>query len=63
HLVHEGNLGGEEGIGRVLAGLASGLPLADAVLLGNAVASWVVGHRGGDCAPTREELLLAHKNV
>ncbi len=27
----------------------------------NAVASWVVGHRGGDCAPTREELLLAHK--
>ncbi|WP_261745815.1 hypothetical protein, partial [Salmonella enterica] len=25
--------------------------------------SWVVGHRGGDCAPTREALLLAHKNV
>ncbi|EFJ5146239.1 hypothetical protein BX88_20825 [Escherichia coli O26:H11 str. 2010EL-1699] len=49
--------------GGVLAGLASGLPLADAVLLGNAVALWVVGHRGGDCAPTREELLLAHKNV
>ncbi|WP_250387940.1 hypothetical protein, partial [Escherichia coli] len=23
----------------------------------------VVGHRGGDCAPTREELLLAHENV
>ncbi|MCT7272261.1 hypothetical protein, partial [Salmonella enterica] len=23
----------------------------------------VVGHRGGDCAPTREALLLAHKNV
>ncbi|MFN2698073.1 hypothetical protein, partial [Salmonella enterica] len=22
-----------------------------------------VGHRGGDCAPTREALLLAHKNV
>ncbi|EPN3029648.1 hypothetical protein, partial [Salmonella enterica] len=21
------------------------------------------GHRGGDCAPTREALLLAHKNV
>ncbi|EPR1127441.1 hypothetical protein ACU0GK_004774, partial [Salmonella enterica subsp. enterica serovar Muenchen] len=20
-------------------------------------------HRGGDCAPTREALLLAHKNV
>ncbi|WP_428998465.1 PfkB family carbohydrate kinase, partial [Pseudomonas aeruginosa] len=49
--------------GGVLAGLASGLPLADAVLLGNAVASWVVGDRGGDCAPTREELLLAHKHV
>lgn len=49
--------------GGVLAGLASGWPLADAVLLGNAVASWVVGHRGGDCAPTREALLLAHKNV
>ncbi len=31
-------------VGGVLAGLASGLPLADAVLLGNAVASWVVGH-------------------
>ncbi|EJV7810657.1 sugar kinase [Escherichia coli] len=54
---------GDSHAGGVLAGLASGLPLADAVLLGNAVASWVVGHRGGDCAPTREELLLAHKNV
>ncbi|CAI6177608.1 Uncharacterized sugar kinase YegV [Escherichia coli] len=32
-------------------------------VLGRTVASWVVGHRGGDCAPTREELLLAHKNV
>lgn len=52
---------GDSHAGGVLAGLASGLPLADAVLLGNAVASWVVGHRGGDCAPTREELLLAHK--
>lgn len=51
---------GDSHAGGVLAGLASGLPLADAVLLGNAVASWVVGHRGGDCAPTRE-LLLAHK--
>lgn len=55
--------GGRQSCRGVLAGLASGLPLADAVLLGNAVASWVVGHRGGDCAPTREELLLAHKNV
>ncbi|MGC0065886.1 hypothetical protein ACPRR5_24805, partial [Enterobacter asburiae] len=33
------------------------------VLLGNAVASWVVSHRGGDCAPTRDELFLAHKDV
>ncbi|MEY5302473.1 PfkB family carbohydrate kinase, partial [Salmonella enterica subsp. enterica serovar Corvallis] len=54
---------GDSHAGGVLAGLASGWPLADAVLLGNAVASWVVGHRGGDCAPTREALLLAHKNV
>ncbi|MDI8106867.1 PfkB family carbohydrate kinase, partial [Salmonella enterica subsp. enterica serovar Anatum] len=44
--------------GGVLAGLASGWSLADAVLLGNAVASWVVGHRGGDCAPTLTTLLL-----
>ncbi len=51
---------GDSHAGGVLAGLASGWSLADAVLLGNAVASWVVGHRGGDCAPTREAL-LAHK--
>lgn len=54
---------GDSHAGGVLAGLSSGWSLADAVLLGNAVASWVVGHRGGDCAPLREELLLAHKNV
>lgn len=54
---------GDSHAGGVLAGLASGWSLADAVLLGNAVASWVVGHRGGDCAPFREELLLAHKDV
>ncbi|HCC0890034.1 TPA: sugar kinase [Salmonella enterica] len=54
---------GDSHAGGVLAGLASGWPLADAVLLGNAVAGWVVGHRGGDCAPTREALLFAHKNV
>lgn len=34
---------GDSHAGGVLAGLASGLPLADAVLLGNAVASWVSG--------------------
>ena len=54
---------GDSHAGGMLAGLASGWPLADAVLLGNAVASWVVGHRGGDCAPSRETLLLAHKDV
>jgi Sugar kinases, ribokinase family len=54
---------GDSHAGGMLAGLASGWSLSDAVLLGNAVASWVVGHRGGDCAPFREELLLAHKNV
>ncbi len=53
---------GDSHAGGVLAGLASGWSLADAVLLGNAVASWVVGHRGGDCAHTRGAT-LAHKNV
>ena len=51
------------GVMFALAGLAAGWSLADAVLLGNAVASWVVSHRGGDCAPTRDELFLAHKDV
>ncbi|MDA8504668.1 PfkB family carbohydrate kinase [Citrobacter sp. Awk 2] len=54
---------GDSHAGGMLAGLASGWSLGDAVLLGNAVASWVVGHRGGDCAPSREALLLAHKDV
>ena len=54
---------GDSHAGGTLAGLAAGWSLADAILLGNAVASWVVSHRGGDCAPTREELLLAHKDV
>ena len=54
---------GDSHAGGMLAGLASGWSLADAVLLGNAVGSWVVGHRGGDCAPSRSALLLAHKDV
>ena len=54
---------GDSHAGGMLAGLASGWTLPDAVLLGNAVATWVVGHRGGDCAPSREALLLAHKDV
>lgn len=54
---------GDSHAGGTLAGLAAGWSLADSVLLGNAVAAWVVSHRGGDCAPTLEELLLAHKDV
>jgi len=54
---------GDSHAGGTLAGLAAGWSLADAVLLGNAVAAWVVSHRGGDCAPEREDLLLAHKDV
>lgn len=54
---------GDSHAGGTLAGLASGWALADAVTLGNAVAAWVVGHRGGDCAPSREQLLFADKNV
>ncbi|MCA6950946.1 PfkB family carbohydrate kinase [Pectobacterium polaris] len=58
---------GDSHAGGTLAGLAAGWSLADAVTLGNAVAAYVVSHRGGDCAPTRDELrtrlLLADENV
>ncbi|MRS15031.1 sugar kinase [Enterobacteriaceae bacterium RIT691] len=54
---------GDSHAGGVLAGLAAGWSLEEAVGLGNAVAAWVVSHRGGDCAPTVGELLLAHKHV
>jgi len=47
---------GDSHAGGVLAGLASGWSLRDAVELGNAVASFVVSRRGGDCAPRREQL-------
>ncbi|UGA53639.1 PfkB family carbohydrate kinase [Vibrio sp. VB16] len=47
---------GDTHAGGVLAGLSSGWDLVDAVLLGNAVASYVVSHSGGDCAPTIPEL-------
>lgn len=40
----------------VLAGLACGLPLTDAVQTGNAVAAIVVSRPGSDGAPTRREL-------
>ncbi len=47
---------GDTHAGGVLAGLSSGWELADAVLLGNAVASYVVSHEGGDCAPSFEQI-------
>lgn len=47
---------GDSHAGGVLAGLASGWSLKDAIELGNAVASFVVSHRGGDCAPLSTEL-------
>lgn len=47
---------GDSHAGGVLAGLASGWELSDAILLGNAVASYVVSHSGGDCAPDISEL-------
>ncbi|MGF1871570.1 PfkB family carbohydrate kinase [Photobacterium indicum] len=47
---------GDSHAGGVLAGLVSGWELPDAVLLGNAVASFVVSHRGGDCAPSQTEI-------
>lgn len=54
---------GDSHAGGTLAGLAAGWTLEEAVRLGNAVGAWVVSHRGGDCAPTREALLLAYENV
>lgn len=54
---------GDSHAGGVLAGLAAGFTLAEAVSLGNAVAAMVVSQRGGDCAPTRDALLLAYKDV
>lgn len=53
---------GDSHAGGTLAGLAAGWPLSDAVTLGNAVASFVVSRRGGDCAPTLEELRLRLAN-
>lgn len=47
---------GDTHAGGVLAGLASGWELPDAVLLGNAVASYVVSHSGGDCAPSQQAI-------
>lgn len=47
---------GDTHAGGVLAGLASGWELVDAILLGNAVASYVVSHVGGDCAPNLSEI-------
>lgn len=47
---------GDTHAGGVLAGLASDWELADAILLGNAVASYVVSHVGGDCAPNVNQI-------
>ncbi|WP_409308134.1 PfkB family carbohydrate kinase [Pectobacterium sp. B1J-3] len=47
---------GDSHAGGVLAGLASGWTLDRAITLGNSVASFVVSHRGGDCAPSRQQL-------
>ncbi|WP_312179448.1 PfkB family carbohydrate kinase [Pantoea sp. CTOTU46764] len=47
---------GDSHAGGLLAGLASGWSLAESVALGNAVASYVVSQRGGDCAPDRVTL-------
>ncbi|WP_061019667.1 PfkB family carbohydrate kinase [Vibrio splendidus] len=47
---------GDTHAGGVLAGLVSGWELPDAILLGNAVASYVVSHVGGDCAPSVAEI-------
>lgn len=40
----------------LLAGLASNLSAKDALTLANHIAAYVVSFRGGDCAPTIEEL-------
>lgn len=47
---------GDTHAGGVLAGLSSGWDLADAILFGNAIASYVVSHEGGDCAPSVEQI-------
>lgn len=46
----------------VLSGLSSGWELADSVLLGNAIASYVVSKDGGDCSPTIKEMLAYLEN-
>ncbi len=48
---------GDSHAGGLLAGLSAGLNLVDAVRLGNAVASFVVGQRGGASSPDIESLL------
>lgn len=48
---------GDNHAGGVLAALSANWSLSDAVLLGNAVASYVVGQSGADCSPTKEQLI------
>ncbi|AKJ41230.1 PfkB family carbohydrate kinase [Pragia fontium] len=47
---------GDSHAGGVIAGLASSWSLDQAVTLGNAIASYVVSQRGGDCSPYPQEL-------
>ena len=51
---------GDAHAGGVLAGLASGFTLAEAVLLGNAVASWVTAQEGAATAPEASKLRARH---
>lgn len=51
---------GDAHAGGVLAGLASGFTLAEAVLPGNAVASWVTAQEGAATAPQAAELRARH---
>lgn len=51
---------GDAHAGGILAGLACGLPLDEAVLLGNAVAAWVTGQEGAATAPDIPTLLRHH---
>ena len=51
---------GDAHAGGMLAGLMCGFPLPEAVLLGNAVASWVTGEEGGASAPNAARLRARH---
>ena len=54
---------GDAHAGGMLAGLACGFSLDEAVLLGNAVASWVTGQEGAATAPDISVLRDLHRNA